>query len=402
MPLSGRLQLLLAGPSCVHFSRARGGKPTSDQQRADPWCILRWLSELTVDSLIVENVPEFADWCPVGVSGRPIASKRGEMFRAWVRAIEAAGYRVEHRVLCAADYGDPTTRRRLFVLAQRGGRRIEWPEPTHSRAGGRTLFGSTQRWRPAREIIDWTIHGRSIFDRERPLSRKTLARIVEGLRRFGGRDLQPFLVQLTHGGRLHDLDRPMPTVTGANRGDVGLAQPFILQQQSGGAPRPVSDPLPTIASSGAQALVEPFLVPLFGERQTQAPRVHSLDEPLPTITATKGGPCLVEPIVTSYYSRGQSSPVSDPLPTVTARDRFALVVPEVEGRRLDVRFRMLQPHELAAAMSFGAEYSFTGTRGDQVRQIGNAWPVRLGQALITSLIQRHAQVGREVREVAAK
>jgi site-specific DNA-cytosine methylase len=50
---------------------------------------------------------------------------------------------------------------------------------------------------------------------------------------------------------------------------------------------------------------------------------------------------------------------------------------------------MLQPKELAGAMSLDG-YKFTGTKGDQVKQIGNAWPRRLGQALIQSLLVDYA------------
>lgn len=383
----GRLNLLLAGPSCVHHSRARGGRPVNEQDRASAWSILRWVDELVVDTLLVENVPEFLDWGPVGVSGRPIKNKKGESFLAWVRALEAATYRVEWRVLNAADYGDPTTRRRLWVIARRGNRKISWPEPTHSEDGMLRLFGPKKKWRAAREIIDWSVPGQSIFERKKPLAQKTMARIVEGLRRFGGESLQPFLLQLTHGGRLRSVEDPLPTVTGGQRGDIALAQPFILQQQSGGAPRAVSDPLPTIAAAGAQALVQPFLVPMFGERDGQRPRTHAIDDPLPTVTASKGGPALVEPFISHYYGTGVASPITAPLPTATARDRFALVMPEVNGHRLDIRFRMLQPNELARAMSFGDDYKFAGTRSDKVRQIGNAWPCGIAQALVGELLK---------------
>lgn len=102
--------------------------------------------------------------------------------------------------------------------------------------------------------------------------------------------------------------------------------------------------------------------------------------------------------IASYYGTQNISPVSDPLPTVTTKDRFALVAPVVNGRKLDIRLRMLKPHELARAMSFGDDYQFAGNQGDQVKQIGNAWPCRLGQALIHSLMQDYA-VGKKPRRL---
>lgn len=461
----GRLQLLIAAPECTFFSTARGGRPVTDQQRTQPWVVLKWLQELYVDNLLLENVPEFVSWGPVGANGKPLKSKRGHTFRAFIDTIASLGYRVDHRILNAADYGDPTTRRRLFVIAKRGNKQPHWPMPTHSRTGHRTLFGPTKKWRAAREVIDWSIQGKSIFGRKRPLSPKTMARIVAGLERFGGKDLQPFLVLMrgtsrghvansarsiedplstltaggghhaliepfvipvTHGGgteRSHDIEQPLPTITCANRGELAVVEAFVLQQQSGGVPRRTDEPLPTIATDGAQMLVEPFLVPHFGERPTQAPRTHSIDEPVPTIAATgqidivqpflvsAGGPkvgarsteepmntvltrghmALVEPVIASYYGTGLGvSPVSDPLPTVTTKDRFALVMPVVNGQALDIRLRMLKPHELAKAMSFGDDYQFAGNQGEQVKQIGNAWPCRLGQALIETLLEDYA------------
>lgn len=385
----GRLQLLLAGPECTHHSSARGGRPINDQSRASAWHILRWLELLRVDNVLIENVPEFQTWGPLGTNGRPLKRRKGETYRAFLAAVESLGYRVEARVLNAADYGDPTTRKRLFIQARRGNRPITWPAPTHSRTGGRTLFGETKRWRPAREVIDWSLPSQSIFGRKKPLSPKTMARIVAGLRRFGGEQLEPFLVCMEHQGSIRSVDQPLPTITTARGGAMAVVEPFILQQQSGGVARPVSEPLPTIATDGAQALVEPFILPFLGERKGQAPRVRSVDEPLQTIT-TSNPIGLVEPFVASYYGTKNLSPVSAPLPTVTTKDRFALVLPIVDGKVLDIRLRMLKPHELARAMSFGDDYRFAGNQGDQVKQIGNAWPCRLGQALIGELLKEYA------------
>src|SRR5690606_5961580 len=106
-----------------------------------------------------------------------VKSRKGEYFRAWVRALRAIGLRVDWRILNCADYGDATTRQRFFLLGRADGRRPDWPAPTHSRDGAATLFGPTLPWRPAREIIDWSIPGRSIYGRPKPLAPNTLRRI---------------------------------------------------------------------------------------------------------------------------------------------------------------------------------------------------------------------------------
>jgi len=85
-----------------------------------------------IDTILVENVEEFKKWGPLGANGRPLISKAGETFRAFITALESLGYKVEHRILNAADYGDPTTRKRFFMIARRGGKKITWPQATHS------------------------------------------------------------------------------------------------------------------------------------------------------------------------------------------------------------------------------------------------------------------------------
>lgn len=164
----GELDLLWASPECTHHSIARGGKPISDQSRATAWCVVRWAEALRPQVILVENVREFAGWGPIGSNGRPLKKRAGDVFRAWCGALESLGYRVEWRVLCAADYGDPTTRRRLFVYAVRGRRKVVWPEPTHCPDGETDLLGRRLPWVTAREIIDWSLPGKSIYARKRP------------------------------------------------------------------------------------------------------------------------------------------------------------------------------------------------------------------------------------------
>ena len=210
---SGHLDILIASPECTHHSNARGGKPCSDQSRASGWHILRWAEALKIDNILIENVKEFQSWGPLGVNGMPLKSRKGETFRAFIIALTSLGYKVDFRVLNAANYGDPTTRERLFIVARRGHRAIKWPEPTHTPDGSSNLFGKTKRWRTAREIISWDIPGNSIFTRKKSLSQNTLNRIYAGLRKFSSKELEPFLVMLYGTNDARSINRPMPTVT---------------------------------------------------------------------------------------------------------------------------------------------------------------------------------------------
>ncbi len=384
---AGRVDLLVASPECTHFSRARGGAPKNDQSRASGWDVLRWVERLTPRAVILENVAEWQDWGPVhATTGQAIDARRGETFHAFIAALSSLGYRVEWRILNAADYGEATTRERLFVQARRGRAVPTWPAATHSReAGG--LFNLGKPWRGAREIIDWAFPSRSIFGRKHPLKPKTLARIEKGIEALWGEYAEPFLVLLrgTSAGHVatsaRSIREPVPTIT-AGGGHVGLVQPFLVTP--GGADlrtaRPVSDPLPTVTGTDRFAVVEPFLL---SQASGGAPRPVSA--PAPTF-ATSGAVSLVEPFVVPYYGTSRPTPVAAPLPTVTTRDRFGLV----EHAGLDIRFRMLQPHELAAAMGFPAGYRFAGNRADQVRQIGNAVCVGVADALCTAALQEVA------------
>jgi DNA (cytosine-5)-methyltransferase 1 len=338
----GALDLLWASPECTHHSTARGGKPINDQSRATAHCVTRWAEALRPATILIENVPEFETWGPIGTNGRPLKSRKGETFRAWLGMLNSLGYTVDFRRLTAANYGDPTTRERLFIQAQRGRRRIFWPDATHAKPAA-DLFAMDGRvpWRSAADIIDWSIPGKSIFTRSKALAPKTLKRIREGLEQHGG----AMIIAMEHGGRTLPMSNPLPTVTCAKGGAFGMA--YILPQQSGGKLRPVNEPAPTISTSGALSLI------------------------------------------VEYYGNGKARPVTEPLPTVTCVDRFALI--QASGG--DVLFRMLRWQELAAAQGFRGDHIFTGNQREITKQIGNAVPRRMARALCLTAIGQTSRVG---------
>jgi len=432
------IDILIAAPECTHFSVARGGKPVNEQKRASPWHVLDWVEKLRPENVLLENVRELKSWGPIE-DGSP--TRNGDIFETWIDAFHALGYSVDWDVLNAADYGDPTTRKRLFVVGRRG-RRASFPEPTHSADGTEPR---TEEWRSAAEIIDWSDVGESVWARDRPLVNNTMQRIAEGIRQHCDDRLEPFADAVAELGKADveamqddvvDVaalpeaagDRADPFLVRAPVIETDGGRPFLLGQQSGATARDVDEPVPTVATRGAIGLyspetfvlprngahrglhsnatydpeenplhtvtaqnhdghlVTPFLVPYYSERDGQDPRVHDIDAPLPTVTATGSDPYLCEPFLVEYYGNGQAQDVDAPLPTVTTRDRFALVVPDAMPFGLDIRFRMLQPRELAAAMGFPPDYAFAGNKTETTRQIGNAVPVNLAKALTRELL----------------
>ncbi|NBW11356.1 MAG: DNA cytosine methyltransferase [Caulobacteraceae bacterium] len=382
-----RIDLLFASPECTHHSRARGGRPTSDQQRSGAWDVMRWIEHHRPSWVVVENVVEFEQWGPIGDDGRPLVSKRGAFFRAWIAAIEAAGYRVDWRQLNAADFGAATSRNRLFVVARKGNRMPLFPEPTHTRYAGGELPGlGLPRWRAAAEVVDWSLPCPSIFNRKRPLAPKTIARIEAGLRRFVG----PFQVQLRNNCDAEEMAKPVGTITAGGQ-HHGLALPFTVEVNHGGADSRTCDlrePIGTVSTHNGRGLAMPFIAGC-GGRAGQSPE-RSVSTPVATIT-TKADSCLVMPFLLHYYGTSDVSPVGEPVDTITTRDRHGLAMASLvqtcrELQVVDVGFRMLQNHELSAAQGFRPDYVFCGSKADVTRQIGNSVSPPVAAAITQAIL----------------
>lgn len=431
----GRLDVLAASPECVEHSYAGAKEFINDQRRVTAFKVVDWLSALNVQHAIIENVPPFARWGPLDANGRKIKARAGETFKAWLNAICSLGFHVEHRILNAADFGDPTTRKRLFVMATKRRSGCRWPEPTHAKDPS----GDLESWVPARAVIDWSVRGRSIYARPRPLAENTLRRLEAGIIRFRWpvrylRRLQSHMKGLGYATVPYDyeaaeraeamvvtlrthaaeksLDQPIPTIcSGGNH--IGLAMPgsFVLSQCGGGAPRSVDDPIPGLTGDGAHALVAPY----YGSGSGRT--CKSSDEPLPTVTPK----CRFGLVVPATNSNGgaRAREIESPVPTITTErcGGFGLItaafgeregqaprvhslerpVPTIcaEGRIQlataqdlddDLLYRMFLTHELAAAMSFPAGYFFHRTKTKSTRMIGNAVAVRNAMALFMSVL----------------
>ena len=201
--------------------------------------------------------------------------------------------------------------------------------------------------------------------------------------------VQPFIVPQFSEHEPRSIGRPLRTITTTSRG-VGMVEPFIMAtDQTGGNGsyvRSSSRPMPTLVTKANQAVVEPFLVTVnHGENGAVCRQAKSVNEPLGTVTGSMGE-AVCEPFIVCYYGTNNMSAVDAPLPTATTKPRFGLVEANVTHYMLDIRFRMLQPRELARAQGFPDSYQFTGNREQVVKQIGNAVPPGTAKALLSGML----------------
>jgi DNA (cytosine-5)-methyltransferase 1 len=375
-------------PDCTHFSKAKGGKPRSKEIRGLAWVVIRWAKTVKPRVICLENVEEFRTWGPLLDDGRPCPKRRGETFVDWWAQLERCGYVVEARELRACDYGAPTTRKRLFVIARCDGEPIVWPEPTHGP-------GRAEPYRTAAECIEWAVPCPSIFERSRPLAEKTLRRIARGIRRFVIEAGEPFIAPVTHAGdhRVHSIREPVRTVTSAHRGELSLVSPTLIQQswgeRPGQAPRALDlhKPLGTVVAGGIKhALVAAYLAKHYGGNEATG---SDLRGPIHTITA-RDHHALVRAFLIKYYGQSVGTDLGEPMHTVTSRDRFGLVTVAGEDYAIaDIGMRMLIARELYRAQGFPDSYRIdlnVGgkplTKTAQIRMCGNSVPPQFAEALV--------------------
>lgn len=363
-------------PACTHFSKAKGKTPLSNEIRGLAWVVVDWARAVRPRVIMLENVEEFEGWSPLDEEGYPIKERAGEIFREWLTALRELGYVVEFRTLIAADYGAPTTRKRLFLIARCDGELIVWPTPTHGK-------GRKFEHVPASSIVDWSLSCPSVFERRRPLAEKTMRRIKLGLERYV-------------------LDN---------------AAPFIVKYYGTSNVEPITAPLSTVTSKGVHhALVAPTLIQTgYGERKGQTPRVLDLHKPLGAVVAGGAKHALVAAFITKHYGGMVGHGVERPLGTITTQDHHAVTTATLspQGRHTDkvrallgrepvleladgtytisdIGMRMFQPHELFAAQGFPGSYIIDPHLGGTLK----------GKALTKSQLQ--ALVGNSVPPCMAR
>ena len=481
-------------PDCTHHSQAAGGQPRKREIRNLSWIGLKWGGKKKPRVISLENVKQILQWGRLiakrdKVTGRvvklggeiaapgevvpvgqqfliPDPKQRGRTWRRFVTLLEGMGYVVEWKVIKACDFGAPTSRERLFMIARCDGQPIVWPEPTHAKNPDK----GQQKWRSAAECIDWTIPSRSIFDRPKPLAPATLRRIAKGMKKFVIDAADPFIVPIanwseesvqsahdplrtitswprggsfamaspiiapaTHQGsdRINDPHAPLPTVTCANRGELTLISPVLVGTggpKYSGKPASIDKPVGTLMTQNHRAVATAFMAQMNGGFNTTAAKSmldpvttvtntgsqqqpvtahlatlrkncvgRGMDEPVPTMTAGaehhalleyklspehEEGALRVAAFLISYYGTENVSAAGDPAPTITTKDRLALVTVTIKGAPyviVDICLRMLQPTELYKAQGFPADYIISHgadgkpfTKTQQVHMCGNS------------------------------
>jgi DNA (cytosine-5)-methyltransferase 1 len=434
-PATARVGLLHASPDCKHFSKAKGGQPRDKGIRDLAWVVVRYAVAVRPRIITLENVEEFQQWGPLipGPKGGliPCPARKALTFRRWVAALKAVGYAVDWRELRACDYGTPTIRKRLFVVARCDGAPIVWPAPTHAKDGG----GGRAPWRTAASIIDWSLPCPSIFlskaaarkiGCKRPLAPATLGRIARGIKRYVLDNPQPFLIPVTHTGdaRVYPIDDPLRTVTGAKRGEIACVAPHVTKFRANSTGSGIDEPLHTITGNSFTAqgraggcapmgVVAAFLAQhnsgvvghdarapvstIVGKGCTQAvvaapimSHAYSsntaggqgdLRRPVKTVL-TGGHHALVSAFLAKYYGTDQDPRLDEPLHTATTKPRFAVVTVTIDGvvfALVDIGMRMLSPRELFRAQGFPDAYVIDRlpdgtklTKDTQVRLAGNS------------------------------
>lgn len=479
-----RVGLAWFSPDCKHFSKAKGSKPREKKIRGLAWVVLNWvvrLGPLRPRVIMLENVEEFQTWCPVDRSGTPSKWRKGWTFRCFIGALRRRGYEIEWRELRACDFGAPTIRKRLFLIARCDGKPIVWPAATHGAPGSEGVERKTLKpWRTAAECIDWSIPCPSIFTRKRPLAEATCRRIAKGIMRYVVNCAEPFIVPLTHHGesdRVTTMGQPLPTVTAAHRGEMAIVAPVITEhanastarswkadeplrtqcaqvkgghfavvaphitkfrtgstgsgmdeplhtvtagpkEDPAGAPHamgmvsaflakhyggvvgaPVDGPVHTVTSTDHHSVVTSHVAKLRGDNVG-----HGTCEPVHTVSAQGNHFAEVRAFLIKYYGSDQDPRLTEPMHTVTARDRFGLVSIKGEDYAIvDIGLRMLAPRELYRAQGFPESYvigddgrfGLTLTKSAQVRMCGNSVCPPMAAALVRANVPELAAWSRQ-------
>lgn len=318
--------MLHASLECTNFSKAKGGQPRDADSRTLAEHLFRYIDVIDPDYIQIENVEEFMSWGDMDENGKPISMDKGRLYQKWVRNVKKYGYNFDHRILNAADFGAYTTRKRFFGIFARKGLPIVFPEPTHCKEGREDMFTKLEKWRPVKEVLDFSDEGTSIFGRKKEPVEATKARLYSGLIKFiaGGKDA--FMVKwnsMNQSGKYQapDIEEPSPTVSCQNR--LGIAKVSFMSKHPESKNVSLEGPAGAITCIDHHAIVNTdFLAAYYGNGDN----VTKVDRPCPTVP-TKDRFNYVRPVFLSMYYGGDNHACSidKPAPTIRTKDCCSLV-----------------------------------------------------------------------------
>ena len=331
--------MLHASLECTNFSKAKGGQPRDADSRTLAEHLFRYIDVIDPDYIQIENVEEFMSWGDMDENGKPISMDKGRLYQKWVRNVKKYGYNFEHRILNAADFGAYTTRKRFFGIFAKKNLPIVFPEPTHCKGGRQDMFSRLEKWKPVKDVLDFSDEGTTIF-REKPLAEKTLERIYAGLIKFvaGGKDA--FLSRyntVRPQDTCKSVDEPCGVLTTENR--FAKVQVSFLSKQFSGHPESknvsveepagaitckdhhvfVSQPCPTLLTKDRLSLVSPF----FMNQYSGGGQVSDINSPCPAVTTTpKQNLVTYQPWIMNTAFSNVGSSIEEPSQTITANRKW--------------------------------------------------------------------------------
>jgi DNA (cytosine-5)-methyltransferase 1 len=405
--------------NCKHFSKAKGSAPVSKKIRGLAWVALRWAATVRPRIIMLENVEEFVTWGPVVCDAttktcRPCPKRKGREFGSFVNVLRRQGYVVEWRELRACDFGAPTIRKRLFLIARCDGLPICWPTPTHGDPKSEAVKrGKVLPWRTAAECIDWSIPCPSIFERKKPLAEATLRRIAKGVMRYVVDAAEPFIVTNTTDHPGAPASAHLRTVT--TGGHHALVAAFLAKHYTGVVGSDLADPIGTVTAVDHHSLVTAHLIHMgHGEASSTGSRrwshgIRDIQTPLNTLvklhnngdqaqaddpshTVIDGGHFAeVQAFLMKYDGTSQELRLPDPIHATATKPHFGFVTINGEDYAIvNIGLRMLQPRELYLAQGFPADtiigddpaQGLQLTKEAQARMCGNSVSPVAAEALV--------------------
>lgn len=429
--------LLITSPECTNQSNANGKKKKAnlffqpeakdERSRATMWDVCRFTEFHSYNCVIVENVVEARKW--VGWNG-------------WLQAMHDMGYMHKSCYLNSMHFTPcPQSRDRMYVVFWKKGNKapdLDYKPKAYCQNCSKDVL-SYQWWKNSEKkfgkygkrnqylyrccdckeivepyyyaafnVIDWSIPGKRIGDRTKPLSPKTMARIKHGIEKYGREPLVitngyssgidcrvrnatgfPFNTQtgdlkntcLMHpiisngehgqGGCNRSAAAPLHTQTSAHGTGI-ISHNMLVSNYSPGWVRPIGREAGAITTSDGHAFLS---TPIIIENKGQS-TAKSISSPLASVTTKTSHGLLSSESLNSflsyyYSSSSQSSHMLKNMNTITTHERAALVTKN--GINInDCLYRMLKWHEIRNAMAFESDYVILGNVKEKVKQLGNA------------------------------